>query len=155
MRKNNLRCVMFVVCILCSFMLLNSSCDNNSIRASYHVVGGPCEYDEIHGTATITWTGDPVIDADNCKNAIEIKFTFTPDDPSARNHYRFPDWSDENQRFTVGGGKNPPKNWAVSRGLMKGSSHECVRLEIINGTCTPVIFSFPDIDLRGWEDECF
>jgi hypothetical protein len=47
--------------------LLNSSCNNNFIRASYHVVGGPCEYTEIHGTATITWTGDPVIDAGNCK----------------------------------------------------------------------------------------
>ncbi len=118
-------------------------------------VGGPCEYTDIYGQATITEIREADPKAYNCKDAVEVIFTFTPDDPQARNHYRFPGWPDNGLRFTVGAGMNPPKTWAQNRGLLKGTMHRCIRSEIIRGACTPVVFTFPDIDLAGWEDSCF
>ena len=50
---------------------MKSSCNNNPGIISY--CGGACEYAEIYGTVTITLTGNPLIDTDNYKNAIEIK----------------------------------------------------------------------------------
>jgi len=52
---------------------MKSNCNNNSIQASYHVVEGHVSMLQFYGTVTITLTGNPVIDTDNCKNAIEIK----------------------------------------------------------------------------------
>jgi hypothetical protein len=50
---------------------------------------------------------------------------------------------------------NPPGQWANDRGLTKGSRHQCIRWEIIKGTCPPVRFTFQDINLEGWEEACF
>ena len=136
-------------------VVLTMGCNEDSDSDAADVVGGRCEYNDIQGRATINSVAVPDAGEDNCKNAVKIMFTFTPDDVSAPDDYRFGEWPDTDRQFTVGAGKNPPKAWAESVGLVQGSTYKCVRSEIINGTCTPVIFSFPEIDLTGWEKECF
>ena len=141
--------------VLSLVVVLTMGCNEDSDSNAANVVGGRCEYNDIQGTATITAFAVPDASEDNCKNAVKIIFTFIPDDASTPDDYRFSEWPDQDQAFTVGAGKNPPKTWAESKGLIQGSIHKCVRSEIINGTCTPVIFSFPEIDVTGWEEECF
>lgn len=145
--------------LLSFFVVLTMGCNEGSNSGAESraadVVGGRCEYNEIAGTAAINEIAMPDESEDNCKNAVKIIFTFTPDDVAAPDDYRFGEWSDADQNFTVGAGKNPSKAWAESAGLIQGSIHKCVRSEIIHGTCTPVIFSFPEIDVTGWEKECF
>ena len=118
-------------------------------------VGGVCEYQRIHGRATIAdvRVADP--SANNCRDAVEVVFTFLPDDPSAPLHYRFLNYPDTERHFLVGAGMNPPRKWARSKGLVKGAVHRCVRSEIVKGTCTPVTFTFPDLDMKGWEKVCY
>ena len=118
-------------------------------------IGGACEYRQISGWATITEVrrADPA--ADNCKDAVEVIFTFSPDDPRAPEHYRFADQPDSGQYFRVGAGLNPERSWARSKGLVKDAVHRCLRSEIVKGTCTPVIFTFPDIDMANWEKACY
>ena len=116
---------------------------------------GPCEYVQIKGRAVISQVRDAAAGTYNCKAAVEIVFTFVPDDSSAREAYLFPKQSDRDRRFTVGAGLNPPGQWARRAGLIQGTTHRCIRQEIIKGACTPVVFSFPDLDLAGWEAECF
>lgn len=118
-------------------------------------IGGPCTYKDIPGTATIVSVEAAPSDEYNCANAVKVTFDFVPNDPAAIAGYRFPTWKDTGNSFTISGGMNPPKNWAMEQGLTAGSEHACVRSEITGGTCTPVGFSFPEINKEGWEAECF
>ena len=119
------------------------------------MVGGPCTYAEIRGTAKIISVKAAPSDGYNCgKNAVQVIFDFVPSDPSAVSSYRLPNWKDTGQHFTVGGGMNPPKAWVDEQGLVEGSQQECIRAEETKGTCTPVIFSFPKISKTGWEKYC-
>jgi len=134
-------------------VVLTIGCNDDSDSNAADIVGGKCTYNDIQGTATIDSVAEPDAGENNCKHAVKIFFTFTPDDVDAPNDYRFSEWPDKDQAFFVGAGKNPPKVWTESAGLIQGSTHKCVRSEIISGTCTPVIFSFPEIELTGWEKE--
>jgi len=118
------------------------------------LVGGECHYDDIDGVARIVSVSDADSVTSDCKYTVEITFDFVPTDPSAPDHYRFPNWQDTGQHLTVGGGMNPPRAWAEAQGLTEGSEHHCIRSEINEGTCTPVIFLLPDIDPEGWESAC-
>ena len=119
------------------------------------VAGGPCDYVNIPGMAVVDEVKTAADWHNNCSNAVEVIFHFVPDDPAARTRYLRPDWSDTEKHYVVGDGKNPPRNWAREVGLVVGSEHRVIRSEITRGTCTPVIFIFPDIDSTTSEDECF
>jgi hypothetical protein len=118
-------------------------------------VGSPCEYETIEGHATVIEVKNAPADAYNCKDAVEVIYTFVPDDPSAENSYRFADYLDTHLRFTLGAGMNPSRQWAKRKGLAPGSRHRCIRKEIVTGSCVPVMHVFPDIDITGWAQECF
>jgi len=118
-------------------------------------VGGSCQYMDIPGIATIVSVETAPTTDYNCGNAVRVIFDFVPNDPAAINNYRFLSWLDTGNYFTVGAGMNPPQTWVLQQGLTAGSQHACVRSEITSGACTPVIFSFPDINETGWEQECF
>lgn len=119
------------------------------------LTGGACTYKEVKGQAKITkiMAANPA--GYNCKDGVEVYFSFTPDDPAAVKRYLFPGKSDQGQRLTVGAGMNPPKSWVDSKGLTVGSAHRCIRKELIQGTCTPVLFEFPEIDFTDWPKRCF
>ena len=123
--------------------------------ACSEIVGGPCEYVDIPGTARVVLVKEAAPIESNCKDAVEVIFDFVPDNPAIIDDYLFPNWEDTGQRLTVGGGMNPPKTWVLAQGLTEGSEHRCIRSEITKGTCTPVIFRFPEIDMKGWEENCF
>ena len=116
--------------------------------------GGPCSYIKYPGSALIVSVAADTSRMRTCENAAVILFTFHPTDSSATNSYRFPAWPDTNCAFLVGSGCTPPLNWAISQGLVVGSEHRCARWEIIEGTCTPVIYKFSDIDYSAWGDSC-
>jgi hypothetical protein len=97
--------------------------------------GGPCTYNKFPGTALIQ---EIVPDPENqtCTNAMFVYFNFSPDDPTAWEDYRFPNFSDTNQAFLISG-YNPPSSWLDANGLDVGSEFACIRMEITSGTCTP------------------
>jgi hypothetical protein len=82
----------------------------------------------------------------NLVDGVEVVFNFEPDDPRARDRYTQPSVSDRGQLLTVGAGANPPRRWVRAMGLTPGSRHRCVRLELLRGVGTPVVFEFPEID---------
>jgi len=149
MVKARLSLVM-VVLVLVAVML--GAC---SKAVSGPTVGGPCQYVDVPGVARIVSVVEAASTDYNCANAVKVTFDFVPNDPTAVNNYRFPNWEGKGQCFMVGAGMNPPKSWVLEQGLTEGSEHACVRSEITKGTCTPVIFSFPEIKKEGWEKECF
>jgi hypothetical protein len=137
----------FGVVVLIMVALMFGACSD--------IVGGPCEYVDIPGIARVVSANEADPADFNCKNAVEVIFDFIPDDPAAIDDYLFPTSKDTGKRLTVGSGMNPPKTWVLEQGLTEGSEHSCIRREITKGTCTPVIFHFPDIDMNKWEETCF
>ncbi|MEW6412724.1 MAG: hypothetical protein AB1483_09665 [Candidatus Zixiibacteriota bacterium] len=115
---------------------------------------GPCRYVEYPGTATIVYIVDDSAGASICSNAVIVLFDFLPDDPTAPDRYLYPTYADTGRQLLVGTGYPPPENWVAGEGLTAGSEHRCVRSEIISGMCTPVVFTFSDIDYSSWTDSC-
>jgi hypothetical protein len=140
--------IIFLLSTCCASLSCGSASGNR-------LVGGACEYRQIHGRAIVTDVREADPQANNCKNAVEVVFAFAPDEPSAPGRYRFADHPDTEQYLRVGAGMNPPRAWVRREGLVTGSVHRCIRSEIEKGSCTPVVFSFPDLDTAGWKKACF
>jgi hypothetical protein len=127
---------------------------SSSDRASY--VGGQCEYNDIKGVASIISVSQPDAGDYSCSNnPVKVVFDFHPDASNASKQYLYPQWSDYNQTFTISEGKNPPGQCVNEEGLIVGSKHNCIRKEITKGSCTPVIFYFPDVDESRCIKECY
>ncbi|MFH1138784.1 MAG: hypothetical protein V1816_22125 [Pseudomonadota bacterium] len=147
------RPVLFFWAVLPWLML--SSCAAGGPDQTPRLVGGPCRYVEIRGKARLREINTPPADAYNCRNAVELVFDFKPDDPAAAGKYRFPGQPDQGMRLTVFGGANPPREWVEAHKLTVGTYLEARRQEITAGTCTPVIFSFPALNLEDGDIPCW
>lgn len=119
------------------------------------IEGGPCDYDEIAGTATITALQDADPTANNCRNPIEVLFDFEPAPPVTPESYSFPSVPDTARRLTVGDGKNPSAEWVTQQGLEVGAQFTASRWEIVSGACTPVLFFLQGVDYDRYKDTCF
>ena len=132
------------------FRFISLCCALCMLLSCEPIVGGPCEYVDIPGTATIVSVTPVSEDAAPAYDAVEVLFDFVPDDPSAAEKYLFPEWPDSGQKMTLWGGTSLPRQWVQDQGLAVESLHSCIRSEIIEGTCTPVVFSFPDLSDPDW-----
>jgi len=113
-------------------------------------VGGPCEYEDTPGMATIVSVESAPTNALNCtNNPVEVIFDFQPDEPARVN------LAATGHTFTIGEGVNPPLSWVQAEGLTPGTQHACIRRDITKGTCTPVLYQFPDVDTQAGLDACY
>jgi len=124
--------------------------------------GGPCEYDDIPGTATIT-TVEPDTDPtpNSCANEPTIvRYSFAPDDPSIPpEDYDVTQFGFNEEAFhtiyTPGGSPMiPPKSCLEPTGFVVDAEFDVVRSVITQGTCTPVMDAFTDVDWSVCEAEC-
>jgi len=99
------------------------------------VAGGQCEYVDIPGIARVV-----SVKQGSSEDTVEVTFNFVPNNPAAIDDYMFPNYEDTGQCLYV------TKTGALERGLIEGSEHGCVRLEMTAGTCAPVVFQFTDFD---------
>ena len=113
-------------------------------------VGGLCEYVEISGTAKITSITE-VSGENTCVDAMEVRFDFVPDDMEAVQNFNQAGY----QKITVGAGMDPSMEWVNQQGIEVGSEVKCIKKEITEGTCTPVIFEFSELDFSSWEQSCW
>ena len=113
-------------------------------------VGGGCDYDHTPGVATIISVETAGADDFNCPNdPVVVVFDFVPDDPADAALAK------TGERLWIGDGKNPPRPWVEAEGLTVGSTHTCIRDDITAGTCTPLLFDFPNLDLQAASDACY
>ena len=119
------------------------------------LIGGPCSYAKFPGLATIVSVEPAPPDAYNCDNAVEVTFDFVPHNPADLGLYMNPGWPDQGRKLTTIGGANPSLEWVELMGLTVGSIHPAVRMEITEGTCTPVIHKLLDIDYATANDYCW
>lgn len=92
-----------------------------------------------------------------CDSSVNIVYDFAPDDADAPDQYLFPGQPDTGRTFSIGFtsmSQSPPLEWTEREGLTAGSEHTCIRMEIVEGTCSPVLFEFPDLDDSDISDFC-
>jgi hypothetical protein len=113
-----------------------------------NTIGTNCSYTQYQGKARIISIDNAPLNENNCPvNAKKVVFVFTPNDTSNRDNYIFKNWSDTST-LTINGSTNPSQNFLDSFHITLYSEFNCERQEITQGTCTPVLFNFTEIDLN-------
>ena len=124
--------------------------DSAAEKSAPRVVGGPCEYRQYKGRAMIV----SVRKKEMCKNYGE---------PSVKYEVKYSFFSEEEIEETYGqvegreyilmltNSRYPGPEFLEKYGIEAGKSFECYLKVITRGTCTPVLFDFPTIDLG----DCF
>jgi len=114
------------------------------------ITGGECTYIQTLGTAEIISITPAPAETYNCpNNPVEVVFDFTPENPIDESD------NDKGQRMTVGAGMNPSLDLITAKGIAVGNVYICIRNDIETGTCTPWIFTFPNIDLSDYDEYCY
>ena len=121
-------------------------------------VGGPCAYADFPGTAVIvsvtphlaSAANAPAAGAQTAPPGYDVVFTFTPDAPIAGEQLYQPGRS---HTLTLVNGAAPGPKFLQKYGISPGKTFAC-RLRLIRkGTCTPVLFAFPGIDLTDYFEQ--
>lgn len=110
-------------------------------------VGGPCAYSDCPGSATIVsvepvphsggdWAGLPY-------QPYRVRFTFSPAKPVPHRLYV----QDKLHELTLSGGTPPGPKFLKKYAITPGASFTAELRLIESGTCSPVVFTFPGVDL--------
>ena len=134
---------LYVLCLIAVTLVL-LACDNND---ESEMTGGNCNYIKYTGKATITAIEDAPATENNCpNNPKKVSFEFVPDNASSVNNYIFPNVIDSMQYLSINSGMNPSLTWLENNAVEVGQVFVSFREEIIEGTCTPVIYTFSELD---------
>jgi hypothetical protein len=125
-----------IVCLIISLNLL-CSCSGSESRG---IIGGPCEYQTFPGTAQFT-------ELKSVTDGFEVYYDFILSDPTVSLNYiknngknlQFATWDNAGWHtvFTT--------EWLTSNGISVGVAVPAEYKEIIHGSCSPAIISFPTI----------
>lgn len=138
-----------LACVTCLVMMAVLGCARTA-KSVPAVVGGPCAYKDIPGWARVVSIRAAPAKANNCPNhPVVVRFDFIPDDPKLTSKQA------QDLTLTVAGGMNPARAYITAKGIAKGKTYRCVRREIMQGTCTPVLYTFPKIDLSDFGQSCY
>ena len=117
------------------------------------LIGGPCSYDKIQGSCQIT----SVAKTDESIHQAQvsggpgyegnvIKYKFTPLD--ANQEYE----KNKEYLLTLTNSWYPGDKFLDKYSIQEGKTFKCVMGRIVKGTCTPVVFEFPDINTSDYTD---
>ena len=134
--------------VILAAALIQTSCSSGNSRIKAELSGGECSYVKIEGSAKIK-SIKPAPESDyNCPDTpMQITFEFTPVNLSDRQKYKFSNFKDSDVHMKINDGANPSISWIKKNKIVAGKKYKCIRTEITTGTCTPVGFVFPELNL--------
>jgi hypothetical protein len=131
--------------LIMAFSMFSISCSSKNIEKPS---GGGCVYNKFEGYAVIKSISNAPADEYNCPNQPKkILFEFTPLNLSDRQQYKIKNFSDTSRSLQINDGANPSLDWIKKNKIEVGKKYKCFRTELVSGTCTPVIFTFSDLNL--------
>lgn len=144
--------------LLFLIVLFNQSCtdvvsgtDRGEEMRTQRVVGGPCEYKSYRGIATITSVREtkenPESRGGPPYQGYVVRFSFFSDEKIEESYGNV-----EGKQYTLKlkNSWNPGVKFLKKYGIETGRKFECYLKVITRGTCTPVLFDFPTIDLGNY-----
>ena len=119
-------------------------------RSTPKVVGGQCEYIRYKGKATIISIREKKMPRDYVGPSYEnyeVKFSFFSDEEIKEAYGKV---KGREYSLMLDNSWYPGPKFLEKYGLETGKSFECYLKVITRGTCTPVLFEFPTIDLGDY-----
>lgn len=113
-------------------------------QTSSVIAGGPCRYKTYKGKATIVSVVRKEVRNRTAYEGYEVKFTFTPDQEIEEPHGRV---NKEQFSLMLSDSTYPSSEFLVKYNIKVGQLFDCQLRVITKGTCTPIIFDFPTINL--------
>jgi hypothetical protein len=147
MKKNSflysILLLLFVSCALLGCPTNNQTIsEQNNMQAAdkqdLFPIYNTCTYNQFPGQAqilSVNWINE---------NYVELTFNFFLSDPGLKVEYRFPRMGDSGRKKVIY--LDPEEHNNIKSKLRVGDVIPCLRSEIIKGTCTPVVFTFPDLE---------
>jgi hypothetical protein len=117
------------------------------------VVGGPCEYKQYKGKATIVSIRKKgaskkeggSLERSPCHQRYEVKFSFSPDEQIEEPYAQV---EGRHYPLMLTNGSYPGSEFLEKYGIEVGKTFDCYLKVMTKGSCTPVLFEFPGIN-RG------
>ena len=119
-------------------------------KSAPRVVGGPCEYKQYKGQATITSIRKKELPENYggpSYESYEVKFSFFSEKEIKEAHGQV---KGREYILMLTNSWYPGPKFLEKYRIKAGKSFECYLKVIIRGTCTPVLFDFPTIDLSDY-----
>jgi len=117
------------------------------------VLGGPCEYKQYKGKATIVAVHKKEMPGDAGRSSYdpyEVRFSFFPDEEIEETYGKV---EGREYRMMLKNSSYPGPKFLEKYGIEAGKSFDCYLKVIIRGTCTPVLFDFTTIDLSDYFEQ--
>ncbi len=115
-------------------------------------VGGRCEYRDLPGTATITRVAKTAASSQQAGAAgyegLEIEFSFASSQPIEDAAVRR--FAERPHQLRLINSWYPGPRFVQKYGLTQGRALKAVLQIITKGTCTPMLFWFPEVDLSDY-----
>ena len=129
------------------FLFPRFSCLAMDKPSKRHIVGGPCEYREYMGQAKIVSVKKREVkervDTPQ-KDIYEVKFSFHTDQVIQEPYVRV---EGKEYLLLLKDSSYPGARFLGKYGIEVGKAFPCCMKVITKGTCTPIIFDFPTVDL--------
>jgi hypothetical protein len=112
-------------------------------------MGGPCEYNHYQGKARITSIKE-LPEPNQGREKFEVKFIFLPEEEIKESFARV-----EGREFLLllANSTYPDGRFLDRYQVKPGRVFDCILKVIRKGTCTPMMFDFPGINLSEYEKE--
>jgi hypothetical protein len=124
--------------------------DKENNRPEPPVSGGSCEYKVYEGTATIISVRKkemPKGYPGPSHDSYEVRFSFQPDEKIEESYAQV---EGKEYILLLTNSWYPGPKFLEKYGIRKGETFACHLKVITKGTCTPVLFEFPAIDLSDY-----
>ena len=117
------------------------------------VLGGPCEYKQYKGKATIVAIRKREMPENHGRPAdesYEVKFSFFSEEEIKEAYGKV---EGKEYAMMLKNSSYPGPKFLEKYDIKTGKSFACYLQVIIRGTCTPVLFDFPTIDLGDYFEQ--
>jgi len=142
----------FIFSALITFSACRHSVQPHSVSPETRV-GGPCSYDEYKGAATITSVEKTEQSMAQARvkggpgyEGYEIRFVFKTDEEIGQKWVR----RDKEHLFVLNNSWYPGPRYLEKYKIKSGRNFQCVMQVITKGTCTPIIYTFPELDKNDY-----
>jgi hypothetical protein len=141
MTKRRMVLVLNWLCMFFLVVLISVSCAETKTKGIGRVVGGPCSYESYAGKAE-------VVSVKKTGDGYNVMFVFRSEKAPQETYARV---EGKNHRLLLTNGSRPKFRFLKKYGIETGKVLPCNLDVIVKGTCTPVLFKFPTVDLTDYE----
>ncbi|MCP4578607.1 MAG: hypothetical protein GY846_20215 [Deltaproteobacteria bacterium] len=141
MRKRRMAFMLNWFFMFFAVVLMSVSCAETKNKEIRRVVGGPCNYKSYPGKAE-------VVSLTKTDDGYDVKFVFHSEKTPRETYARV---EGKTHRLLLIEGSRPKLRFLKKYGIETGKVLSCNLDVIVKGTCTPILFKFPTVDLTDYE----